>query len=99
MPKLKNMEEYNPFLPGKVAGKAGDNPKKFSSELYVYLGVFAVLIIVGISMNFLIFSPIKNMLGIGRDQKTRFFPFLIDNYQGPYFSPSIFLIFSVLFFP
>ena len=61
------MEEYNPFLPGKVPGKTGDTPNKFSNELYVYLGVFAVLIIVGISMNFLIFSPIKNMLGIKSD--------------------------------
>ena len=67
MPKLKNMEEYNPYLFGKVPGKTGDNPKKFRNELFIYIGVFAVLIVVGISMNIPISSPIKNMLGIKSD--------------------------------
>lgn len=61
------MEEYNPYLFGKVPGKADDNPKKFSNELYFYIGVFVILIIVGISMNIPISGPIKNMLGIKSD--------------------------------
>jgi hypothetical protein len=67
MPKLKNMDGYNPLWPGKVPGKAGDNPKKFRNKLFFYLGVFAVLILVGIFMNIPIPSPIQNMLGINSD--------------------------------